>query len=171
MSDVLYCRQEVLMRCIPVATVMLACVQVIRVDGVQAAKASLLEIRLESRWFHSKLLSKPSLVFGFPKAWLYPRWGTWAQSAGACRGVRDHVPLGDMTGTCICICTLFILRHLMRHDALHYGWIIDVRPLCRPEGGNGLLLAQSEHLLSTRPRCRGRRDSRVAVYHTSVDRP
>ena len=70
MSDVLYCRQEVLMRCIPV---MLACVQVIRVDGVQAAKASLLEIRLESRWFHSKLLSKPSLVFGFPKAWLYPR--------------------------------------------------------------------------------------------------
>ena len=97
--------------------------------------------------------------------------GTWAQSAGACRGVRDHVPLGDMTGTCICICTLFILRHLMRHDALHYGWIIDVRPLCRPEGGNGLLLAQSEHLLSTRPRCRGRRDSRVAVYHTSVDRP
>ena len=48
--------------------------QVIRVDGVQAAKASLLEIRLESRWFHSKLLSKPSLVFGFPKAWLYPRW-------------------------------------------------------------------------------------------------
>ena len=52
---------------------MLACVQVIRVDGVQAAKASLLEIRLESRWFHSKLLSKPSLVFGFPKAWLYPR--------------------------------------------------------------------------------------------------
>ena len=61
------------MRCIPVATVMLACVQVIRVDGVQAAKASLLEIRLESRWFHSKLLSKSSLVFGFPQAWLYPR--------------------------------------------------------------------------------------------------
>ena len=40
--------------------------------------------------------------------------GTWAQSAGACRGVRDHVPLGDITGTCICIGTLFILRHLMR---------------------------------------------------------
>ena len=75
------------MRCIPVATVMLACVQVIRVDGVQAAKTSLLEIRLESKWFHSKLLSKPSLVFGFPKAWLYPRWvhgPSQLEPAGVC---------------------------------------------------------------------------------------
>ena len=67
MSDVLYCRQEVLMRCIPVATVMLACVQVIRVDGVQAAKASLLEMRLESRWFHSELLSNQAWYSDFPR--------------------------------------------------------------------------------------------------------
>ena len=39
------------MRCIPIATAMLACVQVIRANGVQAARASLLEIRREPRWF------------------------------------------------------------------------------------------------------------------------
>ena len=64
--------------------------------------------------------------------------------------MREHVRLGGITGACICIGTLFIRRHLMRHNALHDGWVSDTRSLRLPEGGNGLLVAQSDLALPQR---------------------
>ena len=52
------------------AAVMLARVQVIRVDGVQSTRAGVLKALFKARWFQAELLTKPSLIFGLPEVGL-----------------------------------------------------------------------------------------------------
>ena len=102
----------------------------------------------------------------------------------SCRRVCEHVPLGGVADAirsssrvlvsaivCACTCarigTGLAVRHLVRHDTLQDGRIVDPRALLGPDGGDGLRLPQLEHLPPAGPWCRGS----LRVPFSSCSRP
>ena len=85
---------------VPVATVNFASVQVVSINGVQAALTRLTQMRGEARWLQAELLTKPGLVFGLPQTRFLPSHVHGSGEHAASWGVREHVSLWRVAGAC-----------------------------------------------------------------------